>query len=121
MQKETKQQPIRAIVASVHLQTITDIEFESSLVELRELAKTLGYEVVGTFVQKRVTFDRAAYLGVGKRQEIRRFIENKIDEDNLQLLESVKNEEEEIRLSILRQFHVDNSTMSDQTVADINP
>ncbi len=82
MQKETKQKPIRAIVASVHLQTITDIEFESSLVELRELAKTLGYEVVGTFVQKRVTFDRAAYLGVGKRQEIRRFIENKIDEDD---------------------------------------
>ncbi len=82
MQKETKQQPIRAIVASVHLQTITDVEFESSLIELRELAKTLGYEVVGTFVQKRVTFDRAAYLGVGKRQEIRRFIENKSDADN---------------------------------------
>ncbi len=76
MQTETRQQPLRAIVAAVHLQNVTDIEFEASLTELRELAKTLGYEVVGTFIQKRTSFDRAAYLGVGKRQEIRRFVEN---------------------------------------------
>ncbi len=76
MQTETKSPSLRAIVAAVHLQNVSDTEFESSLNELRELAKTLGYQVVGTFIQKRASFDRAAYFGVGKRQEIRRFVEN---------------------------------------------
>ncbi len=44
--------------------------------ELRELAKTLGFEVVRTFTQKRASFDTTAYLCVGKRQEMRRFVEN---------------------------------------------
>lgn len=42
--------------------------------ELRELAKTLGFEISGTFMQKRASFDAAAYLGAGKRQEIRRYV-----------------------------------------------
>ena len=75
MLKETSTPKIRAVVAAVQLQTVSDVEFESSLTELRELAKTLGYEVVGTFVQKRANFDRAAYFGVGKRKEIRRVVE----------------------------------------------
>ncbi len=82
MQTDTRQQPLRAVVAAVHLQNITDAEFESSLTELRELAKTLGYVVVGTFIQKRTSFDRAAYLGIGKRQEIRRFVENAPEDDD---------------------------------------
>ena len=65
MLKETNIPITRAIVAAVHLNSVTDIEFASSLTELRELAKTLGYQVVGTFVQKRATFDSTAYLGVG--------------------------------------------------------
>jgi GTPase len=76
MQTETKDQPMRAVVAAVHLQSVSDIEFAASLTELRELAKTLGYVVVGTFIQKRANFDTAAYLGVGKRQEIRRFVDS---------------------------------------------
>jgi GTPase len=76
MQTETKDQPMRAVVAAVHLQSVSDIEFEASLTELRELAKTLGYVVVGTFIQKRANFDTAAYLGVGKRQEIRHFVDS---------------------------------------------
>ena len=76
MQTETKDQPMRAVVAAVHLQSVSDAEFEASLAELRELAKTLGYVVVATFIQKRTTFDTAAYLGVGKRQEIRRFVDS---------------------------------------------
>ena len=75
MQSDTRNQPLRAVVAAVHLPSITDAEFESSLTELRELAKTLGYQVVGTFIQNRARFDAAAYLGVGKRQEMRRFVE----------------------------------------------
>lgn len=81
MQTETRNQQLRAVVAAVHLQAVTDVEFEASLTELRELAKTLGYQVVGTFVQKRARFDAAAYLGVGKRQEIRRFVEGEEHDD----------------------------------------
>ena len=83
MQTETRQQPLRAIIAAVQLQTVSDVEFESSLTELRELAKTLGYVVVNTFTQKRASFDRAAYLGTGKREEIRDFVANEpADADN---------------------------------------
>ena len=74
MQKEVKDQPKYAIVAAVQLPNVSDVEFEASLTELRELAKTLGYKVVQTFMQKRASFDTTAYLGVGKRQEIREYV-----------------------------------------------
>ena len=48
-----------------------DAEFEASLEELRQLAKTLGYEVVARFTQKRAGFDKTAYFGTGKREELR--------------------------------------------------
>jgi GTPase len=76
MQTETRQKPARAIVVAVHLNGVSDAEFASSLTELRELAKTLGYQVVGTFIQKRARFDAAAYLGIGKRKQMRRFVES---------------------------------------------
>jgi GTP-binding protein HflX len=74
MQREAEEKSRYAIVAAVQLPGVSDNEFEASLTELRELAKTLGYEVVRTFVQKRSGFDTTAYLGVGKRQEIRTFV-----------------------------------------------
>jgi len=70
MQKEVKEKPRYAVAAAVQLPSVSDVEFEASLSELRELAKTLGFEVVRTFTQKRAGFDTTAYLGVGKRQEI---------------------------------------------------
>ena len=76
MHIEVKEKPKYAVVAAVQLPSVSDIEFEASLSELRELARTLGYEVVKTFVQKRSSFDTTAYLGVGKRQEIRCFVSN---------------------------------------------
>jgi GTP-binding protein HflX len=63
--------PKRAIVASVQLSSVSDVEFEASLTELRQLAKTLGFEVVGRFTQKRAGFDSGAYFGKGKREELR--------------------------------------------------
>ena len=72
---EVNEKPVRAVVAAVQLQRVSDAEFEASLNELRELAKTLGYEVVGTFTQKRAGFDQTAYFGVGKREEMRRFVD----------------------------------------------
>jgi len=74
MQRETAEKPLYAVAAAVQLPHVSDIEFEASLNELRELAKTLGFTVVHTFVQKRGGFDTTAYLGVGKRQEIHEFV-----------------------------------------------
>lgn len=65
----------RALIVAVQLNTVSDVEFESSLAELGDLAKTLGLEVVGKFTQKRSSFDSTAYMGVGKREEIRHFLE----------------------------------------------
>src|SRR6188768_4155068 len=62
---------MRAIVAAVQLPSASDAEFDASLTELRQLAKTLGFEVVATFTQKRAGFDSAAYFGTGKREELR--------------------------------------------------
>jgi len=65
----------RALIVAVQLDNVSDVEFESSLAELGDLAKTLGLEVVGQFTQKRSSFDSTAYMGVGKRDEIRQFLE----------------------------------------------
>ncbi len=62
---------MRAIVAAVQRPSVSDLEFEASLTELRQLAKTLGFEVVGRFTQKRSAFDAAAYFGTGKREELK--------------------------------------------------
>jgi len=75
MRAEAKEKPINAIVAAVQLPSVSDIEFEASLAELRDLAKTLGFAIVATFTQKRSSFDATAYLGAGKREEIREFID----------------------------------------------
>src|SRR6266446_5384344 len=71
MTQEVDPKPPRAIVAAVQRSSVSDVEFEASLTELRQLAKTLGFEVVGKFTQKRAGFDSAAYFGTGKREELR--------------------------------------------------
>src|SRR5512142_3261981 len=82
MSKEVKVTAQRAVVAAVQLPTVSDAELESSLDELRELAKTLGFEVVATFTQKRASFDSEAYLGTGKREEMRRFVQGEADQSD---------------------------------------
>ncbi|OBU87421.1 GTPase HflX [Chromobacterium subtsugae] len=84
MQTEVKEKPRYAIVASVQLPEVSDVEFEASLTELSELAKTLGFQVVQTFVQKRNSFDRTAYMGVGKLEEISMFVKRGIRADELE-------------------------------------
>ncbi len=78
MSEEVQITPRRAVVAAVQLPAVSDAELDASLTELRELAKTLGFEVVATFTQKRASFDSAAYLGSGKREEIRRFVRGEV-------------------------------------------
>src|SRR5262245_11425016 len=64
----------KAIAAAVQVSNLKsnvgDAEFEASLDELRQLAKTLGFEVVATFTQKRAGFDKTAYFGTGKVEEL---------------------------------------------------
>ena len=79
MMQEVDQKPKRAIVAAVQLPSVSDLEFEASLTELRQLAKTLGFEVVGRFTQKRARFDPAAYFGLGKREELRAAMQDSAD------------------------------------------
>jgi len=86
MQTEVNEKPRYAIVAAVQLPSVTDLEFEASLAELRELAKTLGYAVVKTFVQKRAGFDMRAYLGAGKRQEIGDYVKSESEAEEIEAL-----------------------------------
>ncbi len=89
MQTEVKDAPKYAIIASVQLPNVSDIEFEASLTELRELAKTLGYKVIHTFAQKRAGFDTTAYLGVGKLEEIRMYVEHESEAGEFGPIEAV--------------------------------
>jgi GTP-binding protein HflX len=81
MQNESKENPQYAVVAAVQLQSVSDVEFAASLTELRELAKTLGFTVTRTFIQKRSGFDATAYLGTGKRQEIKHFVNTQAEDE----------------------------------------
>src|SRR3989454_6280691 len=71
MMQEPGQKRTRAIVAAVQRSSVSDVEFDASLTELRQLAKTLGFEAVGRFTQKRAGFDKTAYFGTGKREELK--------------------------------------------------
>jgi len=71
MTQEAAKTAQRAIVAAVQLSSVSELEFDASLAELRQLAKTLGFEVIATFTQKRAGFDKTAYFGLGKREELR--------------------------------------------------
>src|SRR3954463_13042160 len=75
MTQEDEPKRSRAIVAAVQRPSVSDSEFEASLEELRQLAETVGFEVVGKFTQKRTGFDSAAYFGTGKREELRALCE----------------------------------------------
>src|SRR5260221_11161229 len=67
MMQDIDPKPKRAIVAAVQRPGVGDVEFEASLTELRQLAKTLGFEVVGRSTQKRAGFEAGAYFGTGNR------------------------------------------------------
>src|SRR2546428_551066 len=71
MMQEPGQKRTRAIVAAVQRSSVSDAEFDASLTELRQLAKTLGFEVVGKFTEKRAGFDSTAFFGTGKREELK--------------------------------------------------
>ena len=76
MKKVVKESPKYGIVAAVQRPNVSDAEFDASLAELRDLAKTLGYQITATFTQKRSSFDSTAYMGTGKRKEMKDFVDS---------------------------------------------
>ncbi len=87
MPRAAPPKPKHAVIAAVQLPSVSDAEFASSLSELGELATTLGFEVVATLTQKRASFDAAAHLGTGKRQELRLLVQGEAaaEEDEIPL------------------------------------
>lgn len=71
---ETEKETERVILVGVDT---GDGEFdtESCLDELGDLAKTAGAEVAGRLIQKREAINRATYLGKGKIEELKNYIE----------------------------------------------
>jgi len=86
MAQELREDAKRAVVVAVQLPSVSDLEFDASLTELRQLAKTLGFEVVGAVTQKRSSFDSQGYLGTGKREELRRFVQNEPEPEPRQVI-----------------------------------
>ena len=86
MPGEVSFKPKCAVVAAVQLPSVSDLELEASLNELREMTKTLGFEVVAAFTQNRANFNSAAYLGTGKRADMRRFVQGAADHSDQESL-----------------------------------
>lgn len=75
---ETQVNRERAILVGVALQT-TD-NFDMSMAELANLAKTAGADVIDTFTQKRDHYDSKTFIGSGKLDDIKAVVEaNEID------------------------------------------
>ncbi|MBR2877236.1 MAG: GTPase HflX [Clostridia bacterium] len=69
---ENEQKQETAVLVSVDT---GEFNVESSLLELTELAKTAGAEVIGEITQKREALDSATYIGKGKLEELSDFCE----------------------------------------------
>ncbi|GAB4280520.1 MAG: GTPase HflX [Candidatus Rifleibacteriota bacterium] len=70
-----KQAPPKVVCLAVQTPDQSDSEVENSLLELKELLKTLGAEVIGSIVQKRDKPSRSEYFGTGKMEEVKRIAE----------------------------------------------
>ena len=67
-ENKTKEQPVKAILASVDT---GEFNAESSIEELAELAETANAEIVGVIIQKRDSYDSATCMGAGRLEEIK--------------------------------------------------
>lgn len=70
---------MRAVLCAVHLPEQSDLVFRESLDELKQLARTLGLEVIGEITQKRPGFDAAAYVGPGKLADLTALVQTDAD------------------------------------------
>lgn len=73
---ETDEETERVLLVGVQLENEDDAE--SSLEELKELAKTAGAVTVGKIIQSRENYHPATYIGKGKIEEVRELV-HKLD------------------------------------------
>ena len=67
-ENKTKEQTVKAILASVDT---GEFNAESSIEELAELAETANAEVVGVIIQKKDSYDSATCMGAGRLEELK--------------------------------------------------
>ena len=67
-ENKTKEQPVKAILASVDT---GEFNAESSIEELAELAETANAEIVGVIIQKKDSYDSATCMGAGRIEELK--------------------------------------------------
>lgn len=67
-ENKTKEQPVKAILASVDT---GEFNAESSIEELAELAETANAEIVGVIIQKKDSYDSATCMGAGRLEEFK--------------------------------------------------
>lgn len=72
---ETKNNRETAVLIGVHAQTDRQFNFESTMEELDALSQTCQLNVKGQITQNREQFDHKYYVGKGKIDEIKSFIE----------------------------------------------
>ena len=72
---ETKNIRETAVLIGVHAQTDRQFNFESTMEELDALSQTCQLNVKGQITQNREQFDHKYYVGKGKIEEIKAFIE----------------------------------------------
>nr|WP_289037452.1 GTPase HflX [uncultured Allobacillus sp.] len=65
----------RVILIGCQTQKESDETFQTSLNELRALADTVNAEIVDVFTQKREKIHNSLYIGTGKVEEIKQYIE----------------------------------------------
>ncbi|MDW8564870.1 GTPase HflX [Staphylococcus shinii] len=71
----TKQKLETAILIGVHAQTDNNYNFESTMEELASLSRTCRLDVQEQFTQNRTNFDNKYYVGKGKLDEIKAYVE----------------------------------------------
>lgn len=71
----TEQKLETAILIGVHAQTDNDFNFESTMEELASLSRTCQLDVQEQFTQNRINVDNKYYVGKGKLDEIKAYVE----------------------------------------------
>lgn len=71
----TEQKLETAILIGVHAQTDNDFNFESTMEELASLSRTCQLDVQEQFTQNRMNVDNKYYVGKGKLDEIKAYVE----------------------------------------------
>ena len=72
---KTKKKLETAVLIGVHAQTDNQLNFDSTMEELEALSQTCRLNVKGQITQNREQFDHKYYVGKGKIEEIKAFIE----------------------------------------------